>query len=601
MNCLKKKLHLTSSTLSMATSDVLQFHYYVENECARNATKGFAGILGEAFEQYKKLWNEYLKLQKRCEDNDVKIPFAVCESESCRNEVAGIPETSQHCAGRREGPASLASSENTKASTSLYERVSNVCSSDFTSDCEDSFISDNKPVQNQMVNDELLTSPILVRKRSKSRRSSSSLQGRSILEDSEDSSMCLSMKENNSILISSTQEDVSKEIECSFTENNNDQIECTPISKMTRKLGVSNLYNVHTTLLQNGKKLKQSKLVFLPTEETTANAAYKVCKDNALKPHMSPMPVRNVKGNSKNGIKPMDEEIIQSSPTKGVDRNLKIKNLRLKRKSPAKHIQKHSIFDKIIDNKTSRSKLPLTEIHQASVSQCLPVDTCTQNDELQLIKRSKTFAPLHPESIVNTMDITNSPFSRLLVTSQDVYFEDSDFDTELSIPENETKSVENAENDNEAQKMKFSESTSQSQKHSSTCDDETFFILEENRRQNPTLNVDASKEKIPHSKIFQFPRLKKRLMDSFDILPEKKDVPIYRTSKNRSERAKMTGVSCWECKQYYASLGLSEDEIKARQNQCSRHRTVHNEKKDTPEGFWDPLFPDTFTSTFPDD
>lgn len=420
----------------------------------------------------------------------------------CVHFNSGTPETSQRRAGRCEGHASQASSENTQASTSLYKSVSNVCSSDITSDCDDTALSDNKSVRNQMVNNELLTSPILARRRSKCRRSSVA-QRRSILDDSEDISTCVPMKESITILMSSSQEDASEEMECSFTENNNDQIECTPISKMPRKLGFSNLYNVDTKLLQNGKKLKQSKLVFLPTEETNANAAHKVCKENVLRPHMSPTPARNVKGNSKNRIKPIDEEIIESSPTKGVDTNLKIKSLRLKRKSPAKHVQKHSIFDKITDNKTSRTKLPLTEIRQASISQRLPVDTSTQNDESHLIRRSKTFAPLHPESITSTMDITSSPFSRSLITSEDA---------------KETKSVENTETDNQAQKRKFSESTSQSQNYnSSTCDDETFFILEENRRENPTHNLDALKEKVHCSKILQFPRLKKSLMDSFDM------------------------------------------------------------------------------------
>ncbi|XP_076755125.1 DNA endonuclease RBBP8 [Xylocopa sonorina] len=84
-------------------------------------------------------------------------------------------------------------------------------------------------------------------------------------------------------------------------------------------------------------------------------------------------------------------------------------------------------------------------------------------------------------------------------------------------------------------------------------------------------------------------------------VPQKKNKCYDKPSKKQSERAKMAGVSCWECKKYYDNLGLCEEEIEARQNQCSRHRTAtRNVRESTPEGFWDPLFPETYTSTYQD-
>lgn len=94
----------------MALSDVLQFDCFVDNEIARNATKNFAGMLGKAFEQYKKLWSEYLKLRKHCEDADFKIPFQLLESNIYDNKPVTALNTSKV-------------SENKKIFTSLYNNV----------------------------------------------------------------------------------------------------------------------------------------------------------------------------------------------------------------------------------------------------------------------------------------------------------------------------------------------------------------------------------------------------------------------------------------------------------------------------------------------
>ncbi|XP_071652762.1 uncharacterized protein [Temnothorax longispinosus] len=73
---------------------------------------------------------------------------------------------------------------------------------------------------------------------------------------------------------------------------------------------------------------------------------------------------------------------------------------------------------------------------------------------------------------------------------------------------------------------------------------------------------------------------------------KRKDIPKQLNMRCKADRAKLKGQDCWECREYYKMLSLSEEEIQKRKNQCSRHRHKY-ERPNTPEGFWDPEFPET--------
>ncbi|XP_015434227.1 PREDICTED: DNA endonuclease RBBP8-like [Dufourea novaeangliae] len=561
-----------------ATSDVLQFHYRIENEVAQNAAKNFAGMLGKAFEQYKKLWIEYLKLRKYCEDADVKIPFQLFESESDNKDLEILSQCSESHTEPLDKYTSQVLSENAKLSVSTYESISNECGSGIVSNPK------------QIEKNKLLHSPVLIKKRNKFRRSSV-MSGRYILDDSEENIKYIPAKENIQILANSSQEDIydtsveTKKSECSVIENNNDEIECTPLSTMPRKLGVSKLYNVDTTLLRNGRKLKQSTLMFFPNERSTENIGHEIHKELALlKPHMSLTPQRKIQQNSKylSSMRAAEEEIVEDSPTK-----------------PSKLHEKSSrgdndVFGKLTDSKTRDIKLDSLS-NPVSLNQYLPVYTSMQKDEPYLIKRLKTFSNSDNESVDSESNMLTSPTSPTLVSAEHLIVE---------TPERETKKLEVRGNENQAQKRKFSETINETCGYNTSAgDDETFCLLGERFKEKFVSNVDNTKdfkERIPKSTSSELSPVKKSLLDSFDMVPEKKQV-FSGKSKSKAERAKMQGVSCWECKKYYAELGLSEREIKQRQNQCSRHRTKYNERESTPEGFWDPLFPDTFASSFQDD
>ncbi|XP_054008873.1 DNA endonuclease RBBP8-like [Hylaeus anthracinus] len=587
----------------MATSDVLQFTCSVENEFARNATKNFAGMLGKIFEDYQKLWNAYLKLLKHCEDAGIKIPCQLLESESDNSDVITLPQPYVRCKESLNKDESQMSLETTKTFTPLRESVMNPSNSDIMTNIEDS-ISSDKSTEEQMDENSLLRSPILAKKRCKSKKISTT-QNYLILDDSETDSPCITMKENIFISANDSHKCIPKvlvefkENECSLTENNNDKIECTPLSKMSRKLGVSTLYNVDTTLLQNGKKLKQTKLMFLPNNAISEKRE----PLKTLRPHISPTTKKNKTNGSKDfsGLTLVDEEVIQVSPAKHAKSNLKMKSLKLMKRSPTKFIEACNTFSKLNNDKTSDTKLPTRKLDEISLSQCpSPACASTQKDEPCLISMSNTTTSLYKKSIGNDCIRPSSLSSMTSANSEHLFPQSFKYS---STPVQETKQLQMTENGNQVQKRKFSETVKQiNYSNSSVYNDETFFLLGECIKKEPisqTAEMQNTKDKTFENTLRDSPPAKRSLASSFDVVPKKKDVYV-KPPKNQSERAKMTGIACWECKQYYANLGLPEEKIQARQNHCSRHRTILNQRNDTPEGFWHPLFSDTYTSTIQD-
>ncbi|XP_026295428.1 uncharacterized protein LOC113218639 [Apis mellifera] len=283
----------------MALSDVLQFDCFVDNEIARNATKNFAGMLGKAFEQYKiklldlnirhliftELWSEYLKLRKHCEDADFKIPFQFTALNTSKV------------------------SENKKIFTSLYNNVYTNSNSDIDASLNDKFID------KQISEEKSLQSPILIKKRSKSKKTNIT-DNNFILENFEinETYPNIPIKENISILTvagNNFREDAifekSQKNKILINENN-DEIKCTP-NKISQKLRINTLYNVDTTLLQNGKKLRQSKLMFLPDTQSINTATHE--SSNISKIHALSISKKDIE-KLENYNKSIEEEVIQN-------------------------------------------------------------------------------------------------------------------------------------------------------------------------------------------------------------------------------------------------------------------------------------------------
>lgn len=89
----------------------------------------------------------------------------------------------------------------------------------------------------------------------------------------------------------------------------------------------------------------------------------------------------------------------------------------------------------------------------------------------------------------------------------------------------------------------------------------------------------------------------KKLMNSFDMVPEKKKGPDFAYKgpvvRGKNERAKLKGWACKDCQLYYENMDLTEEEMQKRMNKCSRHRSKFNERYNTPPGFWNPKFDNT--------
>ncbi|RXG71716.1 DNA endonuclease RBBP8 [Armadillidium vulgare] len=86
-------------------------------------------------------------------------------------------------------------------------------------------------------------------------------------------------------------------------------------------------------------------------------------------------------------------------------------------------------------------------------------------------------------------------------------------------------------------------------------------------------------------------KIKKNVFqDSFDVLPTKNSEPNYaykgNVARKNIEKQRLDGWNCHECRDYYESKDLTEEERKVLQNKCSRHRSKYRPLTNTPEGFW---------------
>ncbi|XP_078040733.1 uncharacterized protein LOC144471979 [Augochlora pura] len=227
----------------MDTSVFLQFDYCIENKVVRNDIKKFAENLGNLFEQYKKVCIENYKYQKSYENAVKKVPFQVFECKSDNSNVA------------------LRTSPKNSTTYNLDTRLG----------LNETPPADDKFVQNQIINENLLLSPVLVKgSRFKKKRFTPS---HSTLHDTNEIDTPSLLREDVTILANSFDENLStfvetKENQCSIILNNKDEVECRPLSRLPKRMGPRKPYNVGTTLLNSGKNLKQSRLPFVPSEES---------------------------------------------------------------------------------------------------------------------------------------------------------------------------------------------------------------------------------------------------------------------------------------------------------------------------------------------
>lgn len=357
-------------------------------------------------------------------------------------------------------------SENKKIFTSLYNNVCTSSNSDIDASLNDSIIND-KFIEKQISEEKLLQSPILIKKRSKSKKTNIT-DNNFILENFEinETYPNIPIKENIFILTENNfREDTilkKSQNKISINENNNDEIKCTP-NKISKKLKINTLYNVDTTLLQNAKKLRQSKLMFLPDTQSINTATHE--NSNISKVHALSISKKDIE-KLENYNKSIEEEVIQNSPKKHIELSSKIKCLKLK-------------------NKTSNKK-----INQSSLN-LLSVETSTQSKIDDNI--------LNPSFFQTISDIKYSE------------------NKNLSTPIKKIKKLEIEKNITPTEKRKYPELINQMFDTNSSIYDETYCLLGEKIKQRSYDKNELKENKFENKKSPEYPPIKKYLMDSFDM------------------------------------------------------------------------------------
>ncbi|KAG7196668.1 hypothetical protein KM043_016003 [Ampulex compressa] len=609
-------------------SDVLHFDCSLENEAARNAIKSFAGSLEKVFQQYRKLWDEYLLLFKQSKGVSLKSCGTTPKyGSSCEHEDTGHEEHTTQAV-----LSNLKSSKYTSEDVSSYTSTSKI-----NSDEEDSFLCHSKTLCDKLENENYVTSPVFLRKRLKYMKVSSSPKSKgssrsSILLTPEKgmrlSQMHMEQIANKDDKPSNNLETLNKikhnaHLEFSSDFENNCNVPNVIEPKACKIVKISKIHNVDTTLLSNGKKLRQTKLVFDKPQEKT-EITFCQAEENSdnlgihtkFTPHESTTTNKQSQDldvliiNNENSerktftankryydqMEDGEEEIVEVSP-KRVNALSKIKkHLKLRRKSPEKSTKEYST--KILKN---IDYMPDSNIFVSERLTKLRTNNefASMHNSVQktlqpcLTKRLETISDISDSKRAADCDIVSSVHLSPIHADLKKYFQDNTGISEKTSTVTECNPIKYVEVEEHLQAGPL-ELISQ---------DETFFTFNDKDEKKEVYEMHDSdfEEKMSFNNTMNKPQLcKKKLLDSFNIVPKKKEnIHTHKPIKAKNERAKLDGLACWECDQYYKNLGLSDKRLQQRKNQCSRHRTRY-ERQSTPEDFWNPLFPDTMSSTFSD-
>ncbi|KAL0106095.1 hypothetical protein PUN28_016076 [Cardiocondyla obscurior] len=316
----------------------------------------------------------------------------------------------------------------------------------------------------------------------------------------------------------------------------------------SHKLGINTTHHVETTFLPNGKMLKQSQLAFYPVKNNgRAILSSSVSKATNTFHRLEQKVFEDVSSATENDTDEISEDVVEISPTQ---RNItsRVKRcLKLKRKMPV------NITKKNPQNKQISPGLNLVP----EIIKNIDFGLCPSPENNSVQMKDNT-------SSRNTADTSRARVNMSYLSPTKMY------------------------NQSNIQFKKCIES----QKNFEKFEDETFYLPAEQ-----ALNkIDINNSNLGN--LENKPPEKKMLLDKFNILPKKKTINVkHLNMRCKADRAKLNGWDCWECKQYYENLSLPEEELQRRKNQCSRHRSKYK-RPDTPEGFWDPEFPETMSNTY---
>ncbi|XP_058806215.1 DNA endonuclease RBBP8-like [Phymastichus coffea] len=585
----------------------LKTKYIEQHEQAKKALENFSCSLQNIFLEHQKLLNEKIELSVTNE----KLREIIDSQKSNQQVVAVIKPPSSEILGaspncKLQKLSKLTINEkrnnfNDKSSSIVQkENISElppIYSEDFEDIENGSFITHKSPsvsVTNSPI--KIQSSPIFSKcKRSNSRKSNSSLNISSQSIDSNNDSKLSSANASSFEQNIDIDYDQKKEFAKEYKNEPLKPIENilqSPIKKnkdvsVTQKiLNVSKINYTKTEFHDKGKKSKQTVLSFkkvapimdvskIDLNESLGNKSVSLSRkknswsetfyDNSIANQHSDSILENMKkfNSPRNGPKEfrtsIDQNIVAKEDT-FYDNHMTNEN--------SDSIRNDSIESRILNNQNTITKDDSVEISPL------------QNERSSKLKNKFNFIE---KSNLNNVKEKNS---QLLLNEKLSFTLNNNILQQKCCLKNGTSDEKNENNINLE--------TDIPQKIS--CD-ETYFSQAEMTNQKDMTNFEIDLTDFEDDMQCDTPPAKKKLLNSFDVIPGRADESLSYAYKEgpvrkKSEREKLEGWDCRDCKEYYKNI--PEKDRKKRQNLCSRHRGKYKpENPETPPSFWNPVFSDS--------
>ncbi|XP_014479423.1 PREDICTED: protein gamma response 1-like isoform X2 [Dinoponera quadriceps] len=354
-------------------------------------------------------------------------------------------------------------------------------------------------------------------------------------------------------------------------------------SQSNQKLKISTTYHVETTFLSNGKKLKQSRLEFpvehdkkkippLDVGELKPTGTIREAKQNLTDTSVAKTPVITEDDTARTN-ETWFEDAMEISPTqKDVQTSKSRHCLKLKRKVPKQ----------TVNNSPDKNK----HHHLGPDFANAKAEVGDTDFNLSLSPERTSAEVIYDKSVAKNSDRTVQVFKHNV----------NAYNLSLTRKYNKAdgKNTMSIDDERKDQGIVKDEVQNISENSGDLYEDEVLYLSAErtaNKNDTDNFNLDDTENKPPAKK------LSKKTIKSLIWSTKKENVSERLNARSKADRAKLNGSDCWECEEYYKNLSLSKEELKKRKNQCSRHRHKY-ERPTTPEGFWDPGFPETLSCTY---
>ncbi|XP_066589331.1 probable serine/threonine-protein kinase DDB_G0282963 [Prorops nasuta] len=360
------------------------------NEVAQNAAKDFANTLNKAFEQFRALLDDYLQIQKKyekckCQHNESKnIPANLNDfiADKIDLRIADIKKETEYNTELEE--------EQTEKESLLDNEFPEISAFDFSVDFNKDKGKHNNELYKEIRNSFGSKSPVFSSKALKQSKSNNSVKSNSSNNSHNNLNLSINDNKTNSFTLFDDQvrDIIIKKSDDKLLPKSNAMSNVGEsminVKNNKMKLDLSAVCNIDTTILSNGKMLKQSKLLFKPIEKPVNFALDNknletLCNGTSFEEIATVDEKTNENNIIEFGELNNSEDIIEGSPsvylTSSKLKKLQLKKSRLKSKATIvkrepEILRTHKMFpkntkkllEKITKNKeTNSSKDPFTQ------------------------------------------------------------------------------------------------------------------------------------------------------------------------------------------------------------------------------------------------